>query len=171
MDIYEFLKILAPKMGLPSLELEYERFCELEMAERWRMMLEWQAETRRILIYCQLGEASPYSLKKLGGKLLRSNLDSAVNGGSFLAFDDRTEEIVLCYSASLDDLLFESFWKDFVKFIEAIKYWTNQLEKLLEEDASKDEPSGAPEQAPTAKSRDSELNPLLNANDGGSIRI
>jgi hypothetical protein len=115
-------------IGLPDLELDEDNYCALLIDEGLVINMEFDEESRQLLLYSLLGQAAG-DTRSVYERLLQANYVGRECGGA--TFGLRPDNsVVLSQSLAVPGLDLKDFTARLERFVNEVEAWTKQLSQL-----------------------------------------
>ena len=136
MDYEPYFQALAQRLGFESLPFDNDGICSLAFEERFTITLEWHAEHATLYLHSTLGTAPEDIIDQLTcfAALLEANLFGRGTGGANLAYEPRSQTLMISRTLVLSQLDADALQQAFGVFVQATETWCERVADRFWED-------------------------------------
>jgi hypothetical protein len=128
MTVEDLLSALGARMGLPDLQLDESRSCQLLFDGHLAVDIEAPVDQGGIVfLHSTVGIVRPEGREALFQQLLEANLFGRGTGGAVLSVDGQRYEILLHRSLQTRQIDFSDFVDALEQFIQYASHWMERL--------------------------------------------
>lgn len=130
-ESYEDLIVkLGEKIALEGLKADNEGYCCLAFDEKIVVHIQYNYPNDSVMFFCQIGQLSEESQRRLRKKILKADLLWQGTGGTTIGVDNETGEVMMSFQESMELLDSERFQEVLRGFVETAEIWMKALEAL-----------------------------------------